>query len=160
VVFGTHTLAQILDAWVSSCLCDGAVMMHRVHMVWCNVHVMMHYTTFIALDRSTHDSCYQLLVSWVRMCDIGSNLRRTRPRWQNSDLERRNYDRLNLNDIIRYNFLVWLNFKLSSVLTRVRLNDFQSSSYSCKCICNIMIYVYPIRSSPNEKLYQIYKAYV
>jgi hypothetical protein len=33
VVFDTHTLAQILDALVSSCLYDGAVMMHMVHMV-------------------------------------------------------------------------------------------------------------------------------
>jgi hypothetical protein len=63
VVFGTHTLAQIPDALVSSCLCDGAVMMHRVHMVWCDVHVMMQGTTFIALDHSAHDSCCQLLVS-------------------------------------------------------------------------------------------------
>jgi hypothetical protein len=30
----------------------------------------------------------------------------TRGRTLNSDLERRNYDRLNLNDIIRYDFLV------------------------------------------------------
>jgi hypothetical protein len=30
VVFGTHSLAQILDALVSSCLSDGVVMMHRV----------------------------------------------------------------------------------------------------------------------------------
>jgi hypothetical protein len=48
---------------VSSCLYDGAVMMHMVHMVWCDAHVMMQCTTFIALDHSTHDSCYQLLVS-------------------------------------------------------------------------------------------------
>jgi hypothetical protein len=41
VVFGTHTIAQILDARVSSCLCDGAVMIHMVHMVWCDAHVMM-----------------------------------------------------------------------------------------------------------------------
>jgi hypothetical protein len=54
VVFGTHTLAQIPDALVSSCLCDGAVMMHMVHMIWCDAHVMMQCTTFIALDHSTH----------------------------------------------------------------------------------------------------------
>jgi hypothetical protein len=30
----------------------------------------------------------------------------TRGRTLNSDLEQRNYDRLKLNDIIRYNFLV------------------------------------------------------
>jgi hypothetical protein len=63
VVFGTHTLALIPVALVSSCLCDGAVMMHRVHMVWCNAHVMMQCTTFITLDHSIHDSCCQLLVS-------------------------------------------------------------------------------------------------
>jgi hypothetical protein len=33
VVFGIHTLAQIPVAQVSSCLCDGAVIMHMVHMV-------------------------------------------------------------------------------------------------------------------------------
>jgi hypothetical protein len=63
VVFGTHTLAQILDALVSSCLSDGVVMMHMVHMVWCDARVRMQCTTFIALDHSTHDSCCQLLVS-------------------------------------------------------------------------------------------------
>jgi hypothetical protein len=77
VVFGTHTLAQIPGAPVSSCLCDGAVMMH---MVWCDAHVMMQCTTFIALDQSRHDSCCQLLVSGARMCDTGSNLGRTHPK--------------------------------------------------------------------------------
>jgi hypothetical protein len=33
VAFGTHALAQIPEALVSSCLSDGVVMMHRVHMV-------------------------------------------------------------------------------------------------------------------------------
>jgi hypothetical protein len=67
---------------VSSCLCDGAVMMHMVHMVWCDAHVMMQCTTFIALDHSTHDSYCQLLVNWARMRDTGSNLGRTHPKWQ------------------------------------------------------------------------------
>jgi hypothetical protein len=88
-------------------------------------------------------------------CNL-SNVGRT----LNSDLERRNYDRLKLNDIIRYDF----HFELISsffqiFLTFIRLKDFQSSSYSCTCICIIMSYVGPIRSSPKEKIYQIYMAY-
>jgi hypothetical protein len=52
VVFGTHSLAQIPEALVSSCLSDGAVMMHRVHMVWCDAHVMMQCTTFSKLSKN------------------------------------------------------------------------------------------------------------
>jgi hypothetical protein len=52
VVFGTHTLAQILDALMSLCLSDGAVMMHMVHMVWCDAHVMMQCTTFSKLSKN------------------------------------------------------------------------------------------------------------
>jgi hypothetical protein len=33
----------------------------------------------------------------------------------NSDLERRNFDRLNLNDIIRYDFPLLINFKFLSI---------------------------------------------
>jgi hypothetical protein len=51
VAFGTHTLAQIPDALVSSCLSDGVVMMH---MVWCNAHVMMQCTTFRKLRKNVH----------------------------------------------------------------------------------------------------------
>jgi hypothetical protein len=52
VVFGTHTLSQIPDALVSSCLSDAVVMMHMVHMVWCDVHVMMQCTTFSKLSKN------------------------------------------------------------------------------------------------------------
>jgi hypothetical protein len=81
----------------------------------------------------------------------------TMGRTQNSDLERRNFDRLRLNDIIRYDFHFELISSFFRFLTFVRLKGFQSSSYSCTCI--IMAYVGPIRSSPKEKLCQIYMAY-
>jgi hypothetical protein len=53
-------------------------------------------------------------------------------RTQNFDLERRNYDRLKLNGLARYDFFL-LRVNLKFLLVR-----FQSSSYSCKCIVNIM----------------------
>jgi hypothetical protein len=84
----------------------------------------------------------------------------TMRRTQNFDLERRNYDRLKLNNIMRYDCHFELISSFFQFLPFVRLKSFQSSSYSCTCICNIMTYVSPIRSSPKEKLYQIYLAYV
>jgi hypothetical protein len=74
-------------------------------------------------------------------------------RTQNFDLERRSCDQLKLSDIINYDFYFEL---ISSFFWFV----FQNSSYSCKCICKIMIYVSPIRSSRKEKFCQIYMAYV
>jgi hypothetical protein len=77
-------------------------------------------------------------------------------RTQNFDLERRNYDRLNLNDIMRYDFHFELILSFFRFFTFVRLKSFQSSSYSCKCICKLLTYVDHIRSSPKEKHCQIY----
>jgi hypothetical protein len=55
-------------------------------------------------------------------------------------------------------FSLPVNFQVFFVFffTFVRLNGFQSPSYSCTCICNVMIYVGPICSSPKEKLCLIY----
>jgi hypothetical protein len=52
VAFGTHTLAQIPDALVSSCLSDGVVMTHMVHMLWCDARVMMQCTTSSTLSKN------------------------------------------------------------------------------------------------------------
>jgi hypothetical protein len=38
-------------------------------------------------------------------------------RTQNFDLERRNYDRLKLNDLVRYDFSLRVNFKFLSIFT-------------------------------------------
>jgi hypothetical protein len=81
----------------------------------------------------------------------------TMGRTQNFDLERRNYDRLKLNGLVRYNFLLLF---LLCVNFKFLLVRFQRLYYSYKCICNIMQYVGHIRSSQKEKVYQIYMAYV
>jgi hypothetical protein len=79
---------------------------------------------------------------------------------QNSNLKQRNYDRLMLNNIMRYDCHFELISSFFRFLTFARLKGFQCSSYSRTCICNIKTYVSPICSSPKEKLCQIYMTYV
>jgi hypothetical protein len=75
-------------------------------------------------------------------------------RTQDFNLEWRNYDRLKLNGLVRYDFF---HFGLTSSFFWF---VFQSSNYSCKCIWKIMTYGGPIRSLPKETICQIYMAYV
>jgi hypothetical protein len=77
-----------------------------------------------------------------------------RSRTESFDSERISYDQLKLVDFTKYDFFTRIAFKFLSILSFVGLNGFQSSSYSCTCICNIMSYVGPIYFSAKEKLAQ------
>jgi hypothetical protein len=62
----------------------------------------------------------------------------TRGRTQNFDFERRSYDQLKLIGPTRYDFQFELISSFLSVVTFIGLDGFQSSSYLCTCICEIM----------------------
>jgi hypothetical protein len=125
---------------------EASVLDRSGYLVKFRVYAYFHWRTGGAMNT-------KVLENFIAFLTMG--------RTQNFDLEQRNYDQLKLNGLIRYDFF---HFGLISsffrFLTFVRLKGFRSSSYSCTCICNIMIYVGHIRSSPKERFCQIYMTYV